>query len=91
MKFLEDWKDTQEQHKKSKGRSPFCNFNAGDVEKGVETFNKNTTLNTSDASISENVSLKEYSNQLDEYSISDDLKLILQADKEGSERLWFSY
>ena len=41
-------KDAQKAHrKKNKGLSPFSYLNPGDVEKGIETFNKNMTSNTS--------------------------------------------
>lgn len=41
-------KDAQKVHrKKNKGLSPFSYLNPGDVEKGIETFNKNMTPNTS--------------------------------------------
>ena len=41
-------KDAQKAHrKKNKGLSPFSYLNPGDVEKGIETFNKNMTPNTS--------------------------------------------
>lgn len=53
-------KDAQKAHrKKNKGLSPFSYLNAGDVEKGIETFNKNMTPNTSNQTNGESTSTGE--------------------------------
>lgn len=50
-------KDAQKAHrKKNKGLSPFSYLNPGDVEKGIETFNKNMTSNTSNQTNGESTS-----------------------------------
>ena len=53
-------KDAQKAHrKKNKGLSPFSYLNPGDVEKGIETFNKNMTSNTSNQTNGESTSTGE--------------------------------
>lgn len=54
MKFLKEENELKRMQnfnrRRNKGQSPFVTYNAGDVEKGMATFNKNTTLNTDSAS-----------------------------------------
>lgn len=54
MKFLKEENELKRMQnfnrRRNKGQSPFVTYNAGDVEKGMAIFNKNTTLNTDSAS-----------------------------------------
>lgn len=54
MKFLKEENELKRMQsfnrKRKKGQSPFVTYNAGDVEKGMAIFNKNTTLNTGSTS-----------------------------------------
>lgn len=53
MKFLKEENELKRMQdfnkKRNKGQSPFVKYNAGNVEKGMAIFNKNTTLNTDSA------------------------------------------
>lgn len=54
MKFLKEENELKRMRdfnrRRNKGQSPFVTYNAGDVEKGIAIFNKNTTLNTDSTS-----------------------------------------
>lgn len=54
MRFLKEENELKRMQnfnrKRNKGQSPFVTYNAGNVEKGIAIFNKNTTLNTSSTS-----------------------------------------
>ena len=54
MRFLKEENELKRMQnfnrRRNKGQSPFVKYNAGNVEKGIAMFNKNTTLNTNSTS-----------------------------------------